>query len=243
MTTCVLVHGAWHGSWCWQSTAEQLHGHGLASVAVDLPAQDPQAGLQDSAQAVLDAWAAAGADGPALMVGHSMGGLVTPLLAGRLPVVGLVFVCALVPRPGVSAADAVAAQPTFSAGWSRRAAAQVTHPDGSSSWPVRPAIEAMYHDCDPGVAQAAAAMLRPQCWRPFDEPSPLAAWPDLPAAWVVTTEDRVVDPRGQRAHAAEHRGTLVELPGGHSPMASRPAELAAAIAGFARSVPAAGPHP
>jgi pimeloyl-ACP methyl ester carboxylesterase len=173
-----------------------------------------------------------------------MGGLVTPLLAGRLPVVGLVFVCALVPRPGRSATDVVADEPTFSAGWSRRSAAQVTHPDGSTSWPAErasEAIEAMYHDCDPGVAAAAAAMLRPQCWGPFDEPSPLTAWPSVPAAWVLTTDDRVVDPRQQRARAAEHGGTLVELPGGHCPMLSRPDALADAIAGFARSVEGTAP--
>ncbi|MGW7380602.1 alpha/beta fold hydrolase [Streptomyces sp. NPDC054794] len=34
--TVILVHGFWHGSWCWSLVAEQLAARGIASVAVDL---------------------------------------------------------------------------------------------------------------------------------------------------------------------------------------------------------------
>ena len=36
-STVVLVHGAWHGAWCWDEVVSRLSGDGLAVVAVDLP--------------------------------------------------------------------------------------------------------------------------------------------------------------------------------------------------------------
>jgi pimeloyl-ACP methyl ester carboxylesterase len=36
MPTVILVHGFWHGSWCWSLVAEQLAASGIPSVAVDL---------------------------------------------------------------------------------------------------------------------------------------------------------------------------------------------------------------
>jgi pimeloyl-ACP methyl ester carboxylesterase len=71
--------------------------------------------------------------------------------------------------------------------------------------------------------------MRPQAAKPQVEPTPLAAWPDVPAEYVVCAGDRTVSPAyGGRAAAA--LGLPVrELPGGHSPMLSRPAELARAL--------------
>ena len=35
--TVVLVHGAWHGAWCWEPVVEGLARRGVAALAVDLP--------------------------------------------------------------------------------------------------------------------------------------------------------------------------------------------------------------
>ena len=43
--TLVLVHGAWHGAWCWERLVPELEVLGHRTVAVDLPAEDPHAGL------------------------------------------------------------------------------------------------------------------------------------------------------------------------------------------------------
>ena len=40
-----LVHGAWHGAWCWERLVPELELLGHRTVAVDLPAEDPHAGL------------------------------------------------------------------------------------------------------------------------------------------------------------------------------------------------------
>ena len=77
----VLVHGAWHAGACWQPLVDELTARGESAVAVDLPCEDPDATLDDYAQAVVDG--AAGFDEPVIVVGHSLGGLTIPLIPSR----------------------------------------------------------------------------------------------------------------------------------------------------------------
>ena len=77
-STVVLVHGAWHGPWCWERVVPLLEHAGLSVKTVDLPSvdadPDPAADLaRDAAavRAVLDE-----TDGSILLVGHSYGGMV-----------------------------------------------------------------------------------------------------------------------------------------------------------------------
>ena len=52
----VLVHGAWHGAWCWEPVIARLDAAGLPAVAVDLPSVSaPDATLADDARCVHDA--------------------------------------------------------------------------------------------------------------------------------------------------------------------------------------------
>jgi pimeloyl-ACP methyl ester carboxylesterase len=44
MATFGLVHGSWHGAWCWERLVPELEARGHRAVAVDLPAEDPAAG-------------------------------------------------------------------------------------------------------------------------------------------------------------------------------------------------------
>ncbi len=73
--TVVLVHGAWHGAWCWTPVVARLGAAGRRTTAVDLPSvSSTTATLADDVacvRAALDAL-----DGEALLVGHSYGGVV-----------------------------------------------------------------------------------------------------------------------------------------------------------------------
>ena len=51
----VLVHGAYHGAWCWDEIRAELDRGGHASTAVDLPCDDPQAGAERYVDEVLSA--------------------------------------------------------------------------------------------------------------------------------------------------------------------------------------------
>ena len=40
MAQFVLVHGAWHGSWCFERLRHELEGRGHDVVALDLPCEE-----------------------------------------------------------------------------------------------------------------------------------------------------------------------------------------------------------
>ena len=74
--TVVLVHGAWHGAWCWDEVAEQLRADGTPVVAVDMPSVAAGGDMYDDARAVRDAIAAV--DGETVVGG-------TPMAASSSP--------------------------------------------------------------------------------------------------------------------------------------------------------------
>ncbi|GIT02304.1 MAG: hypothetical protein CM1200mP27_09290 [Chloroflexota bacterium] len=108
MTTFVLVHGASHGSWCWDKVVPLLAAQGHEAIAVDLPGNtygefDIPVGevtLQSYVNhvcKVLD-----GLDEPAVLVGHSLGGLTITQSAEWRPdkVSTLVYLTALLLEDG-----------------------------------------------------------------------------------------------------------------------------------------------
>ena len=232
MTTFGLVHGAWHGGWCWERLVPELERLGHRAVAVDLPCDDPAATFSTYADAAVRQLAGEGDD--VVVVGHSLGGLTIPLVAARRPVRGLVHLCALIASPGRSFVDQIRAEPeTFVRGYERGLAP----PDEQRrrEWADEAvARETLFPDCDPADAHAAFARLRPQSTAPYGEPCPLEALPAVPVAYVLCADDRIVSPDWSRAAARERLGVEpVELPGGHSPFLSRPAALAELLAGLA----------
>jgi pimeloyl-ACP methyl ester carboxylesterase len=226
MSTFVLVHGAWHGAWCWDRLVPELRALGHDTIAMDLPVEDGDATFDDYAGVVLSAMDGAGDD--AVLVGHSLGAMTAPLVAARRSVNICIFLCGIVPKPGGfpweedvpmeddGAYDALA-----------------RHEDGSTSWPTVEAVgAAMYHDCPSELAAWAFSRLRPQnsasLW---DRPYPLASWPEVSWASIYAQEDRAVSPAWSRYVAEVRLGVeAVPIAGSHSPFLSRPADLAALLA-------------
>lgn len=225
-----LVHGSYHGAWCWERLRPELERRGHRVIAMDLPITDPALGAAAYADAVVEALR--DADDP-VVVGHSMAGLVIPLVAARRPVRRLVFLAAFLPQPGSSAADQRAAEPIdgrvapTTAEWTAL---------GDDVWVVGPntATELFFHDVPPDLAAWATQRLRPQSYRVMNELTPLDAWPAVDAAGIVCADDRAINPDWVRTAYAERLGIRpIELPGAHSPFLTRPAELAEAIVSLA----------
>ncbi|MFA9271545.1 MAG: alpha/beta fold hydrolase [Baekduiaceae bacterium] len=231
MTTFALIHGAFHGGWCWESVIPGLERAGHRAVAPDLPIEDPGAGALAYARIVADA---IGDAEDVVVVGHSLGGLVVPVVAALRPVRRMVFVAGLVPRPGTAFVDEMAAHGDALQGGGHPAQ------DARSVSPPRPfdvARERYYHDVPVDVARRAWARQRPQAQTPMAEACPLDAWPDVPSSSVVMTDDHAVSVTYSRHVAAEVlRTDPIELPGSHSPFLSRPAALAEALCGCTGSV-------
>jgi pimeloyl-ACP methyl ester carboxylesterase len=225
MTTFALVHGAWLGGWSWDAVAPLLRQAGHQVVAVDLPAEDGAATFETYAEVVCAALGEATDD--VIAVGHSYGGNTIPLVATRRPVRHLVYVAALVPEIGRSMVDQMRDDPEMLNPAHLRA---LSKPDDQlrRHWAdLAAARELICHDCDDPTAAQTIGRLRPQCLRPGMLPSPLDAFPAVPATYVVCDADRFVGPGWSRRVARGRLGAdIVELSSGHSPMLSQPRALA-----------------
>lgn len=231
LTTLAFVHGAWHAPWVFDAVSEILDDAGIESIAPDLPITDPNAGCGEYADAMVDA---VGERADLVVVGHSAGGLTAPLVAERLGAARLVMVAPLVPKPGCPPADDFAGDPVplTPAGRDGRE----TDDLGRTFWPDRErAIELLYDDCEPATAALAFSRLRPQGQRPMSDPSPLAEWPNVPTTYVVCDDDRMMSSSWALEVGVPRSGAaVVHIPGGHSPMLSRPRELAELLDGLTR---------
>lgn len=225
-----LVHGSYHGAWCWDFLTPELERLGHRVVTVTLPITDPSLGAADYAKVVE---AALDPTSEPVLVGHSMAGLVIPLVASSRPVRRLIFLAAFMPSPGRSAND----QRSTEAIDGRVAPRTAEWTDlGDEVWMIGPntATELFFHDAPAAVARWATKRLRPQAYRVLSEITPLTAWPDVESRAIVCRDDRAINPAWVRTAAHERLGVdAIELGGGHSPFLTRPAELAQVIDGLA----------
>jgi pimeloyl-ACP methyl ester carboxylesterase len=155
-----------------------------------------------------------------VLVAQSMGGLTAPLVCARLPVDLLVLVNAMIPLPGETGGDwwtVTGQRAAREAYWER--AGIVGDPEDETVM--------FFHDVPPELTATALAQPVAQSGRPFADPWPLTAWPDVPTRVVVGRDDRVFPAEFQRRIAADRLGLPVdEVTGGHLVALARPVELA-----------------
>jgi pimeloyl-ACP methyl ester carboxylesterase len=225
MTTFALVHGAWHGAWCWERLLAPLADRGHGALAIDLPAEDPEAGLDTYADVV--AAFLAPVEDDVIVVGHSLNGLVLPHVAARRPVAALVYLCAFVPLEGKSLDDQLgdSTLPILILGERPERDAE-----GRSHWPdPGVARRGLYPDLSDEDAAWAIPHLRPQAQTSQREPHP-SGLPAAPAASIVGTRDAAINPEWSRVVAGERLGVRpIELDCGHFPMIAEPELLAGAL--------------
>jgi len=225
MTTFALVHGAWHGAWCWERLPAALEARGHGAVAIDLPAEDLEAGLDEYADVVAAFIAPVQDD--VIVVGHSLNGLILPLVAARRPVAAIVYLAAFVPLEGKSMGDQLADSTLPVLTLQDR-----PEPDGEgrSQWvDEAAATRSLYPDLEPDDARWAFAQLRPQAPTSQRQPHP-SGLPPVPAASIVCARDPAINPQWSRVVAGERLGVApIELDTGHFPMITDPEALAGAL--------------
>ncbi|MGI9210120.1 MAG: alpha/beta fold hydrolase, partial [Rhodococcus sp. (in: high G+C Gram-positive bacteria)] len=105
MSHVVLVHGAWAGSWVWDTVTEPLTAAGHTPHALSLPGvgrwADRDVTLDDVAGHVAEY--VAGLEGTVFVVGHSGGGIVATQVAEMMPdrVAGVAYVAGMMLPSGV----------------------------------------------------------------------------------------------------------------------------------------------
>src|SRR5215813_11346731 len=108
MARFLLIHGAFHGAWCWRKTVAELEKRGHQAQAIDLPGQGDdttllsQVTLESMADRIVETLG--GSSGRAVLVGHSAGGMAISAAAEKAPerIEVLIYVCAFLPRNGES---------------------------------------------------------------------------------------------------------------------------------------------
>jgi pimeloyl-ACP methyl ester carboxylesterase len=223
----LLVHGAWHGAWCWEPVVGALEERGVRAVAIDLPGHgDDDGSLTDlhggavRVREVLD-----GFDEPVVLVGHSYGGIVITEAGGHRAVTELVYIAAFNLDSGESAMSAAVAESeagTIDHSGRPDVLAHIHgHEDGTSTIDPEGARVLFYNDCTPEVAARASSMLGRQPMETLSQAPRAVAWRSKPSTYAVCTIDNIVHPDLQRV-LARRADSVVEWPTGHSPFLSRP---------------------
>ena len=224
----VLVHGAWHGAWCWAGLQHALDDLGVASYAVDLPGHgtstEPLTDLSGDADHVAAVLRKLGT--PAVLVGHSYGGAVITEAAGRHPdVAHLLYLTAFALEPGESVMSLLASLPQARVALGL---AIVADADGGSTIDPTKATAAFYGECSPSAAAAAVARLCPQQLVTMTDAVTASPRVSIPSTYVRCLRDEAVHISHQDVLAARC-GTTLTLDTDHSPFVSRIAETAAII--------------
>jgi pimeloyl-ACP methyl ester carboxylesterase len=221
-TTIVLVHGAWHGSWCWQRVVPLLEKRGLAVRTMDLPSVGARPGADTdlSADAATVEAVLERVPGPVVLCGHSYGGMVISRVASQ-NVARLVYLCAFMPLEGESLVSIGGGR---NAPWIQELDGGLMLPDPSQS-------EALfYSDCDAETRRWAKSQLRSQSLATVHEPVLHPAWRTIASTYVVCADDRALPPDLQRNVFAPRATETVELQASHSPFLSQPDRVADVLA-------------
>jgi pimeloyl-ACP methyl ester carboxylesterase len=221
--TFILVHGAWHGGWCWKKVVPLLRAAGHHVVALTLTGLgerahliSPNIGLTTHVEDVVNTLEMEDLT-DVILVGHSYGGLVISGVAARAAsrIRRLVYLDALVAERGQSGFDLNSLQ--FR---QRIEAAAAAHGDG---YKVPPIPEIL------GVSDAADLQwlqprLRPQPIASFSQPAEApAATNQTPSTYILCTQF------GFQETAAKCRAKgwpVLEIDSGHDAMVVKPRELA-----------------
>ena len=220
----LLVHGAFADGSSWSKVIPLLQAKGYNVIAV----QNPLSSLADDVAATKRALAQA--DGPVILVGHSWAGMVISE-AGRDPkVAALVYISALVPKKGQSAADTTKGYPVAPGSAQAKPDAagylSLTRKGVDDDFvPELPAVERRIVYATQGPWNSAA--LSEKVLNP--------AWQSK-ASWLIAdANDRMVPPQYEKDAAKQIHAKLTILASGHVPMLSMPDRVAAVIIDAANS--------
>lgn len=214
----VLVHGAFADGSSWSRVISLLQQRGLHVAAVQLPLTS----LADDVAATRRVIQRQ--PGDVILVGHSWGGAVVTEAGDATAVRGIVYLSALVPDSGESAAGLLQ---RFSAPMDGM------KPDATGLiWLDEPKAfhEVMAADLSKPDAKALAAVAKPIAARSFADAVSHAAWHDKPTWYLITEGDHALPTRVQRLIAAQLGAQTVAIKSSHLSLVSHPREVVELIA-------------
>jgi pimeloyl-ACP methyl ester carboxylesterase len=201
-------------AWYWHRVAPLLEKAGHDAIAVDLPGDDDRVGIGGYADIVVRA-----IDGRSnvIVVAQSLGGFTAPLVCERVTVHRLVFVNAMIPRPGETAG----------AWWENTGSAEArVGAAQTGGYNAEFDLQTYFlHDVPEAVLRDAPRQ-REQSDAVFSEPCRFKRWPNIPIAVIASADDRFFPLGFQRRVARDRLDVEVDVvSGGHLVALSNPTEL------------------
>jgi pimeloyl-ACP methyl ester carboxylesterase len=231
----ILLHGSWHGAWCWHKVVPCLQRQGHQVTVPDLPAHGRHwriargrttlSSMAAHVCRILDAL-----DEPALLVAHSRGGIVASTVAEMRPdkLAGVAYLAAYMLRDGERVADFFRKDkdslvlPNI-----RLSKSSLT--DSLAEEAYRPAL---YEDCSDADVALARALLTAEPSLPAITRLRLSEkrYGSVKRHYIQLTQDRAVSlSLQQRMIAASPCASVSSIDASHSAYFSRPEQLADVI--------------
>ncbi|WP_108922660.1 alpha/beta hydrolase [Mycobacterium montefiorense] len=221
----ILIHGGFHGVWVWEKVVDRLAELGWPAQTVALPSvaakDQPRYGMHDDAVAVRRRLEII--EDPVVVVAHSYGGVVaTQAAAGLKNVAHIIYLAAFQLDVGDSLLGVVGEPAPW---W-------IVEDDMLSAG--RP-FETFFSDVSIDDATRAIDRLQPSSYSTVTEQLTEAAWRGIESTYVICDEDQAL-PAAAQVQMAKRATHVRRMPSSHSPMLSRPAEVALIIADTATQV-------
>lgn len=234
----LLVHGAWHDASCWQPLVPLLEAHGHRVHAPHLPGHGPdhdtirRLTLEtycDHVAACLEALPQ-----PAILVGHSMAGMVISAVAERVPgkVARLIYLSAYLPCDGESLFDVIARNRQSDAPAAIEETMQLTPDKRLASIPDAQIKPLFYQRCLPAFTSRLPASFPPQATLPLSGKVALSQdrFGTVPRTYICCLDDKVIPVMHQRKMLIRQAcDEMIQLDADHSPFYSCPDTLAAVL--------------
>ena len=236
MTTFVLVHGASHGSWCWDKVVPLLVAQGHDAIAVDLPGNTYGEFDIPPAQVTLGAYAnhvckvLDQLDEPVVLVGHSLGGLTISQTAEYRPdkIRSLVYLTALLYKSGQIMKHVASRDSEDVRAGLERDSWTVSEDLSTISFNEESTRERFYNDCSDGDYAWAKSMLVPQPSGPLMDPMQTTEenYGRVPKVYIECVQDGALSlPYQREMQKIIPCDRTITMNIGHSPFLSAPDEL------------------
>lgn len=222
----VIVHGAFAGGMGWQKVFDLLTAKGYKVALV----QQPLTSLQDDVAATRRILALQ--DGPAVLVGHSYGGMVITEAGNDEKVSALVYVAAFQPDKGESLEKLARSKPdpNVHRDWIKETS------DGYRYLDPMKFTDAFAADLSKGQANFLALSQTFAARSVFTTEAGEPAWKSKPSWYLVTTRDRSIGPELQSDMAKRAGSKVTKVDGSHAVYISKPTAVAALIVEAAKAV-------
>lgn len=235
MATFVLVHGSWHGAWCWERLVPRLQAAGHTVITVDLPGYgEDHTPVRDitlqayanKVLAVIDT-----VEEPVVLAGWSMGGIVISTVAEQRHerIAHLVYITAFMLPHGVIPSQFVRTTREFYEA-SRFSLYLIAEPDKGIHRVAADGVRELFlNDADNADVAWVTERLQRDYLAPLSTPVQVSGerWGSIPRTYIETLHDQSIPIAAQRRMQQLSPGATVHsLATGHSPLITRPDDTA-----------------